>query len=370
MGLRIGINAAFREAPATGSGQYLAQLVAALRAVAPGHAYHLLLPRPDGDGRLCVPGWLRGKNLRKLFLEQVGVPFAAAAERLDLVHYPYFAAPLASPAPVVVTVHDVIPLALSAYRGSPLVRAYAALVGATTRRARAVICDSLHAKRDAVRLLRLPPERVRVVYLAPTPGLRPATGSEAAAVCSRYGLAERFFFYVGGLDRRKNLGALLRAFARLIARHPEAQLAIAGTAPGRGALFPDWRGLAANLGLGERVRFLGRVAEEEKAHLYGAALAFAFPSLYEGFGLPPLEAMACGAPVLCANASSLPEVVGEAALLLPPGDVAAWARALERVWEDADLRQELRQRGLARAALFTWEKTARETVEVYEECAS
>ncbi len=370
MGLRIGINAAFREAPATGSGQYLVQLAAALQSVAPEHTYRLLLPRAGADGRVCVPGWLRGKNLRKLFLEQVGVPLAAVAERLNLMHYPYFAAPLASPVPVVVTVHDVIPLALTAYRGSPLVRAYTALVGLATRRARVVICDSLHAKRDAVRLLQLPPERVRVVYLAPAPGLRPATDAEAAAVRERFGLGARFFFYVGGLDRRKNLGVLLRAFARMAARYPQAQLAIAGTAPGRGALFPDWRGLAANLGLGDRVRFLGHVSEVEKAHLYSAALAFAFPSLYEGFGLPPLEAMACGAPVVCANASSLPEVVGEAALLLPAGDVAAWAEALARLWEDEALRRELRRQGLALAAQFTWEKTARETAEVYAECAS
>ena len=371
--MRIGINAAFRDAPATGSGQYLSQLVARLGTAAPQHTYRLLLPRPAAGqpgGRVCVPGWLRGKQARKVFLEQVGVPFAARAERLDVVHYPYFAAPALAGVPVVVTVHDVIPLALPAYRGPALARAYTALVAATTRRARFVICDSIHSKRDAVRLLKLPASRIRVIYLAAAPALRPLEPDAAEAVRRRFGLGERFVFYVGGLDRRKNLGLLLRAFAELAAAHPEAELAIAGEAPAAGPLFPDWRALAAALGVGERVRFLGHVSEEEKAHLYGAALCFAFPSLYEGFGLPPLEAMACGTPVVCADASSLPEVVGDAALTAPPGDVEAWRRALVRLWEDGDLRRDLRERGLARASLFTWEKTARETAEVYEECAS
>ncbi|MHB1004885.1 MAG: glycosyltransferase family 4 protein [Chloroflexota bacterium] len=371
MALRIGINAAFREAPATGSGQYLTHLVANLPNAGPSHTYRLLLPRAEAatDGSACVPGWLRGKQARKLYMEQVGVPRVAVAEQLDLLHYPYFAAPLFSRARVVVTVHDVIPLLLPAYRGSWLVRAYMALVAATTRAARLVICDSLCSQRDAVRTLGLRPERTRVVYLAAAPDLRPATAAEADAVRRRFDLPERFVFYVGGLDQRKNIGVLLQAFAQLNARHPEARLAIAGKARSASDLFPDWRGQAAKLGLHAQVRFLGHVTEAEKALLYGAATAFAFPSLYEGFGLPPLEAMACGTPVVCADSSSLPEVVGDAGLLLPPREATAWGAALLRLWEDEPLRRDLRERGLARARQFDWAKTARETVEVYE-CAS
>ncbi|MHB1416164.1 MAG: glycosyltransferase family 4 protein [Chloroflexota bacterium] len=359
MGLQIGLNGAFVEHPATGSGQYLGQLLSRLADGYRGHRYQLLLARPHpayASGRVCVPGWLPGKQPRKVFQEQVGVPLAALSGRLDVVHYPYFAAPLVSPARTVVTVHDVIPLVLPGYRGSPLVRVYMALAATAARRAAAIICDSRHSQADAVRTLGVPAARTRVIYLAP-------------AVRRRYGLGERFFFYVGGLDRRKNLGVLLRAFAEVAAKHPEAQLAIAGQAASTSPLFPDWRGMAAALGLGDQVRFLGHVSEADKALLYGAALAFAFPSLYEGFGLPPLEAMACGTPVLCADASSLPEVVGEAAILLPPADARAWGEALRRVWEDGELREELREKGLAQAAAFSWERTVRETVEVYE-CVS
>lgn len=371
MGLRIGLNAAFRDLPATGSGQYLAQLWANLPGANPSHTYRLLLPVPEpgSAGYAGAPRWLRGKQARKLYLEQIGVPRAAKVERLDVIHYPYFAAPWRSPAPVVVTVHDVIPLLLPAYRGSVLVRAYTALVAATTRRARFVVCDSRCSQADAIRLLGLSPERTRVVYLAAPPDLEPVSAEEAEAVRHRFDLGPRFIFYVGGFDQRKNLAVVLRAFARLVTRHPEALLAIAGAPPAASDLFPDWRQLAARLGLGERVRFLGRVDDDEKKYLYSAATAFAFPSLYEGFGLPPLEAMACGTPVLCADTSSLPEVVGDAAMLLGARDVEAWAEAMLRVWEDDGLRTDLRARGLARAERFSWQQTAREMGEVFE-CAS
>lgn len=368
MGLRVGLNAAFLENPLTGSGQYLFQLHAALARLGNGRTYRLLAPRRGQGDRACVPSWLPGKQLRKLYLEQVGVPVGGRQEGCNVLHYPYFAAPLLSPAPVVVTVHDVIPLLLPEYRGSSLVRAYSALAAAATRRAAYVVCDSACSQRDAVRLLGVPVQRTRVVYLAATPGLAPASREEAAAARRRFGLGERFFFYIGGLDARKNLGVLLEAFARLVAKHPEAELAIAGTAPSTSALFPDWIGQVRRLGLERQVRFLGRLGEADKNVLYSAALAFVYPSLYEGFGLPPLEAMACGAPVACADGSSLPEVTGEAALLLPPRDVAAWDEALGRLWEDEGLRRELRQRGPEQASHFSWDETARQTAEVYE-CA-
>jgi glycosyltransferase involved in cell wall biosynthesis len=173
---------------------------------------------------------------------------------------------------------------------------------------------------------------------------------------------------VGGMDARKQIAGLLQAFAEVYRQlgHPDLRLFIAGNPAklGAGALFPDWRPLAAKLGMTDKV-ICAPVAEEDLAPLYSAADCFAFTSLYEGFGLTPLEAMACGAPVVCSNSTSLPEVVGEAGLLVDPLDVQALSAAILRVLTTPDLAQELRARGLARAGQFTWEHTARQTLAVY-----
>ncbi len=371
MALKVGINALFLERPFTGSGQYLTSLVAALRRREDGTEYCLLLSQAQAEeqGRQVAPAWLRHDTLRKMYVEQLGAPLAARAERLDVLHYPYFAAPLVTPAPCVVTVHDVIPLLLEDYRGPLPVRAYMSLAAATTSRASIVVCDSVWSQRDAIRVLGLPPERARVVYLAAGEEMRPASEGEQRAIRERYGLERPFIFYIGGLDRRKNLGVLLEAFSRFQRQHSEVELVIAGGRPGAGRLFPDWQALAERLGIAAKVRFIGPVSEAEKAQLYSAGAMFCFPSLYEGFGLPPLEAMACATPVLCANATSLPEVTGDAAQLLPTGDPAAWSEAMRQVYEDDELRQSMISRGLQRASTFSWDETARQMAEVYQ-CAS
>jgi glycosyltransferase involved in cell wall biosynthesis len=198
---------------------------------------------------------------------------------------------------------------------------------------------------------------------------RPLDRARAAAcVAERYGLRGPFVYYVGGLDARKNVGTLVRAFGRLRrAGGPAATLVIAGRALGADRrLFPDLDALIAEEQLGESVRRID-VPHEDGPLLHAAATVFAFPSRYEGFGLPPLEALACGTPAVVADASSLPEVVGDAALRVPPDDVAGWAEALWRLLGDAALREELRRRGLARAAQFSYEQVARTTIEVYAE---
>jgi glycosyltransferase involved in cell wall biosynthesis len=208
-------------------------------------------------------------------------------------------------------------------------------------------------------LLDVPAAQLRVVHLAPTP-LPPAT-ADVAALRTRLGLEGPFFLYVGTLEPRKNLPLLLRAFERLGAR-AGVHLALAGP---RGWL--DEPIVAAAARLGERVRLLGPVPPADLAALYAAAEVFVFPSRYEGFGLPPLEAMAAGTPVVAARASCLPEVLGDAALFVEPDDEAGLAEALGQLLDDPALRTELRQRGLARAAGFSWERTAAETLAVYRE---
>lgn len=310
-------------------------------------------------------------SLAKLYFEQISLP-GGTARAADVLHYPYWAAPLRSALPTVVTVHDLIPLLLKPYRGSLLARAYTALVTAAARRATMLIVDSVSSQKDVIAHLRVPPERIRVIYLAASKAFQPASHAGVpAAVCQKYGLDAPFVFYVGGLDRRKNVQRLIAAYAKASPSLPCGHLlAIAGDVHRRGALFPDLPVVAHDLGIGHAVRFLGVVPDDDLPALYQAASAVAFPSSYEGFGLSPLEALACAAPVLCSDATSLPEVVGDAAVILDPHDEQAWAAALVRVLNDDGLRAELRRRGPRQAARFSWRATAEETAAVYYEAVA
>jgi glycosyltransferase involved in cell wall biosynthesis len=362
--MRIGINTLFLERPDTGSGQYTRHLLEALAKVDSTNEYLLFSPGPSPP----IPNIQYPiSNLAKLWFEQVTFPLACRREGIDLSHVPYFASPLFPTVPTVVTVHDLIPLILPAYRGSLLVRLYTRLVAAAARKAEAIITVSRASERDIVRYLHIPPERIHVTHEAVGEAFRPVEGeARLAAIRQKYALPERYLLYLGGFDQRKNLSALLRAFALLVNKKRQARLVVAGRLPGRDSpLFPDPRRLVRELGVGERVTFTGWVPEGDKPALLSGATAFVFPSLYEGFGLPPLEAMACGTPVIASNHSSLPEVVGEGGILVEPADVEALAEAMGVLWIDDALRAELRQRALAQADKFSWKQTAQETLAVY-----
>jgi len=372
--MRVGINALFLDRPETGSGQYTRHLLEALAKVDPTNEYLLFSPGPAPSiSEFFQPPASNIQypisNRAKLWFEQVSFP--CACRHLDLAHVPYFASPRFPTVPTVVTVHDLIPLILPAYRGSLLVRLYTRLVAAAARKAEAVITVSQASERDIVRYLHIPPERIQVTYEAAGEAFQPVEDeAQLAGVRQKYALPERYLLYLGGFDQRKNLSALLRAFALLVNKQPQARLVIACKLPGRDSpLFPDPRRLVRELGLEEKVVFTGWVAEEDKPALLSGATAFVFPSLYEGFGLPPLEAMACGTPVIASNRSSLPEVVGEGGILVEPTDVEALAEAMGALWVDEALRAELRQRALAQAAKFSWKQTALETLAVYRKAA-
>jgi glycosyltransferase involved in cell wall biosynthesis len=269
--------------------------------------------------------------------------------------------------PTVVTVHDLIPMLLPPYRGSPLVRIYTQLAASAAKRATLIVTDSLASRDDIVRLLHIPAERIRVIYLAAHPGCRPVTDQDViGSLRSRYNLPERYILYLGGFDRRKNLTSLLKAYADLLTIEQQVPaLVIAGKLPqAESALFPDPKRLAQQLGLADRVRFTGGIPESDKPALYSAALFFAFLSLYEGFGLMPLEAMACGTPVLASRRSSLPEIVGEGGVLVDPADINDVVRGLRFLLDDAT-RQALRRRALTQASRFSWQRTACLTLEAY-----
>lgn len=389
--MQIAINGLFLQHPGTGTGQYLLHLLKALAARDDGHTYAVYSDpgafRPAGLGaRVTVHeagSRLPAGSVRKLYTEQVGFPRFCRAHKAEIAHVPHFAPPLANVCPTVVTIHDVITSIFPEYAVSIPARAYGRLVAFSARLADAIIADSLHSRRDIVRRLGVPEERISVVYLAADPRFRPASRpTDLAGVRARYGLPERFIYYIGGLNRHKNLGALLHAYATLSGTVDGLPcLAIAGRAQSaNSAVFPDPREkarvlrlpvsevdveAAAPAGSGQ-VRFLGFVPEEDKPLLYAAAELFVFPSLYEGFGLPPLEAMACGTPVISSNAASLPEIVGNGGLMVDPVDPAVLAEAMRAVLSDANLRASLSARGIAQAARFSWAQTAEQTVAVYE----
>jgi len=370
--MQVGINGLFWGRPATGSGQYVRELVAAMRYM---EDVRLTLvvdnpprtpPPVDIEIRRAGPG-ATGK-LGKLWFEQVAFPTACRRVGAEVAHVPYFAAPLTGFSPVVVTIHDLIPLLLPEYRGGWHVRAYMALVARAAKRADLIIADSDASAQDVEQVLGISGDRVRVVHLAAGTMYRPRCAEETLEARSRLGLPEQYLLYVGGFDRRKSVPELLKAYRQALPRLRGVPLVIGGQLPRIGTAFaPDPRRVAREFGIADKVQLLGHVSASDMPALYAGALALVYPSRYEGFGLPPLEALSCGTPVVATRASSLPEVVGEGGILVPPGDEEALSDAMCSLVEDEALRARLSKRGLEQAARFSWERTARETVAVYRE---
>lgn len=361
----------------TGTGQYLNALLSHLPLVAPQHEYIAVVPTPHGaldDGlkveRYAVP--CGRSNLDKVHFEQQGFPAACRALKADLAHVPHWAPPLSSPVPVVVTIHDVIPLVLPEYRGDWRVRLYTALSTAAASGAALALADSEQSKHDIVTHLGLPAEKVRVIALAAGAQYTPQSDWRAdEMIRAKYHLpveAGSYVLYLGGFDVRKNVRALLAAWTWAAGSVGESfPLVLAGALPQPdGRLFDDYRALAEELKLTDTVRFAGPIAEADKPAVYRGAALFAYPSRYEGFGLPPLEAMACGVPVVASDAGAIGEVVGDAAYLIDPQDARKFGAGLITCLVEPSVSDHLRARGLERARKFSWERTARETVAAYE----
>jgi glycosyltransferase involved in cell wall biosynthesis len=356
-GLRIALDGRSLGPAATGAGQALGCLLAELREQAPQHCYSLIAPRTPAGWRLP----------RQLFWEQVEFPWRAALGGARIVHAPGgTSAPVLRRGRVVMTLHDVAPSRHPEWLPSARSRWYwGHWVPRTARLADAVLVPSLATRRDLIELIGVEARRIHVVPLAcaldvePPPEMR-----EIAAVRHRLGLPERYLLYVGTIDRRKDLPTLLAALREI---DTAVALAVAGTVI-RGRT--DFSGRVERLGLGSRVRLLGYVPAAELRALYRGASMLVYPSFYEGFGLPVLEAMASGTPVVTYRLTSLPEVAGDAAVLLdPPVSPAMLAAAITRVLEDPAVRVELVGRGLEQAKRFSWRTAARLTLDVYEALA-
>lgn len=327
----------------------------------------------SGDPELRVQGWQTrvspwrtDRPPARILWEQVVQPWALGRDRVDLVHAPVYVGPLATRRPVVVTIHD-----LSVFRYPELFprgnRLYLQkFTRLSARRAVRLIADSQSTRRDILEILGISRSHVDVIYPGVGDEMRPIEDPEQlASFRARHGLPERYILCVATLEPRKNLLVLLEAMARLVAQTDlPHRLVLAG---GKGWFYETLDARVQALGLQERVLFPGFVPDDELPLWYSAAELFVYPSLFEGFGLPPLEAMACGAPVIVSNQSSLPEVVGESGVQLPPDDPEAWARAMAELLDSPTKRAALREAGLQRAQSLSWRSTAAATAQLYRQ---
>ena len=367
--LHIAIDAHAVGTGLAGNETYVASLVEALAEIDPVNRYTLYVTKPEAVERFRNrwPNFQVRRTLPHTPLLRVPVTLSAELRRrpVDVLHV-QFTAPPAAPCPVVATIHD---LSFEHLPATFKRRSWMQLrltVRSTARRAREVLTLSEFSRRDLVETYGLPPERVTVTPAAAAPRFRPAAAEEIQRVRQLYGITREYVLAVGSIQPRKNLARLFAAYAGLRrARGGDKlpQLVVVGR---RAWLYEETLRAAEECGREGAVIFTGYVPEADLPALYSGALCFAYPSYFEGFGLPPLEAMACGAPVVAADRTSLPEVVGDAGLLVNPFDVREIADAIARLIDDAPLRATLAKRGTERAARFDWRETARLTLEVYK----
>lgn len=383
--MKVAINAWFWDNPSVGSGQYLKYLLPALLELDNGPEISLISPKPFGQKpdtltrysaqkisfvEATTPFGDQASNPAKVWFEQITFPQTCRRLGVDLAHVPYFGSPLMPLVPTVVTIHDLIPMVLPEYRGSLLVRLYTSLVAAAASRARLILADSGWSKQDILRKLHVSDERVRVIYLAPAPRFQPAqTWQQIVDIKQKYNLPESFVLYLGGYDVRKNVKALLHAFTWVShTLGDQFPLVLGGRLPQEDSpFFPDPRRIAQDLGLEEFIITPGWIDEEDLPVLYSAATVFVYPSYYEGFGLPILEAMACGTPVVTTNAASLPELAGPAAFQLDPTDTKHMAAPIIRLCTEEASNDEMIERGFEQVAQFTWTRTASQTWQAYKD---
>jgi glycosyltransferase involved in cell wall biosynthesis len=358
---QVGINAHLLSHPATfrsaGIHGYISNVLERLTAVPGGAALRYTVYVGEGtlapSERMKVvrTAWPTGRPLVRILWEQLALPW----QSMDLLYSTAFVTPLAARWPSVVTIYDLsflhYPMALSRARRGYL-RLFSRL---SCRRARRIIAISESTRRDLVKQWGIAADKIDIAYPGIGEQFRPLPENEVEAFRARHSLP-RFILHLGTLEPRKNLVRLIQAFARL---RTDAKLVLAG---GRGWLCDEIAAEIERLNLQDKVVLPGYLADEALVFWYNAASVLAYPSLYEGFGLPIIEAMACGTPVVTSTASSLPEAAGDAGLLVDPHDTEMLAEALEKALADEVLREEMRTRGLSQAARFTWQATAAATV--------
>lgn len=360
--MRMGINAALFSAREgyrqTGVSRYISELISGLERVKEPDDQLMLFGQKTGP--------IKDHPMARILWEQTGLPVNIAARRLNVFHTPIGAVPLLSIAPTVVTVHD---LAFLKYPDQLPASRRIWLIGAvrmSARRASKIITVSQATANDLQEWLDIPDDRIQAIPLATSGKVERVQGKSLDVFRMKWEIDRPYILAVGTLEPRKNLPTLLRAFAK-IKDDIEHQLVLVGP---EGWLTGELKSTLDELNLGDRVRLTGFVSDEELGGWYSAADLYVFPSYYEGFGLPAIEAMRCGTPVLASDNSAFPEVVGDAGVLIPANDIDLWAESIRDLLRDEPRRQHLRDLGFARADAFSWDRTAQETYNVYKEVAS
>jgi glycosyltransferase involved in cell wall biosynthesis len=361
--MRVGIDAHMVGGQETGNETYVRGLVDGFKACAEKLEvliYNAGRPWTEPSSNQQFQRLLTANPYVRLGLE---LPLRSLAQRLDILHMTY-SAPVWSAAPIVLTVHDICYATNPEWFSERDLSVLSSNIPRSIHAAAYVITDSQSARDQIVEYYKVPDSKISVIPIGPGPAAAPISPEDARAELAKLGIEAKrpYLLAVGNLQPRKNLVRLLDAFKDLVGpRGHDVDLVIVG--PPR---FRAEDTFAASTAVTERVRFTGYVTDHQLAAFYKCSTAFVFPSLYEGFGLPALEAMSHGVPVVCSNAGSLPEVCGDAALLFDPMSVDAIIEAVDRVLSDADLRKRLGAAGSARAREFSWTKSAEMTVAVYE----
>jgi glycosyltransferase involved in cell wall biosynthesis len=374
--MRIGIDATALPARPGGAGTYILQLVQALTGLLSSgadHAHELVIfaqrsrqPAFDVQPSQGLT-WALVPDISppvRLAWEQTALPLLVRRHQIDLLHSPHYTRPLILPCASVVTFHDMTFFLSPSLHVLSKRTFFPLAIRLSARLADGLIAVSESTRQDAIRVLGISPGKITTTTLGVSERFHPITEQTLLAkVRRKYALPGRFVLYLGAIEPRKNLTLLLEAFSRLVKDGISHDLVVVGQ---RGWMVDEVFRAVTDLKLDERVHFTGYVPTEDLPILYNLSQVFVYPSQYEGFGIPPVEAMACGIPVVATQSSAMTETVGDAGLLAPLGDEIALAEAIRKLVSDPELRHQLRERGLKRAATFTWEQTARATLKVYE----
>ncbi|NCN24676.1 hypothetical protein CO101_03400 [Candidatus Berkelbacteria bacterium CG_4_9_14_3_um_filter_39_23] len=349
--MKIGIDVQTTQGQKTGFGFYVENLVKELKQIDRANKYYYFTPKTEED--FSMP--------KRFFWDQIFVPLRAYKNRVDIFHQPCFSLPILFRGKIIATIHDLI--AIKFPHDIPFFsrQFFSRWMPFSYRKADHIICTSEHTKQDLIAIAKIPSSKISVIPLAANDYFKPARHKILPP--QKFNIKHPYFLHVGTLNPRKNLIFLVEVFAEVIKRFPNYQLVLIGK---KGWYFETLFAKITQLGITQKVIFLDYISEEEKLILYQNAFGFLFPSIYEGFGLPPLEAMKCGVPVVASNVSSIPEVVGDAGILVSLTDKKGWVSAVQSLIEKPQYRQNLIMKGFQQADKFSWRFTAEKTLEIYE----